>query len=240
MTDQPKPSQSDSTDHAIREDALRWRKLVAASEMEFPIATIAEDPENDCVLLYGKRRLEDLIDRFDEIPGFDYEQFSALSQSPVSICCKHISDIDLLLHEPEVNVAKAHELIHDLANVFETFSSASRSSVAACTVVFSNTEIIPWKCPRCGEVFTHELAAIAHLEKHPPRSNSDEVFEALGLEPDRFRSEGGSVNKGKLRAAILHPADYLPSDHWLQERASASQNPLATGTVASQNSGDLA
>ena len=43
----------------------------------------------------------------------------------------------------------------------------------------------------------------------------DDVFAALDLSPDTFRTEGGAVNVGKLRAAIRHPLDYLPADHWL-------------------------
>ena len=43
----------------------------------------------------------------------------------------------------------------------------------------------------------------------------DDVFSALDLSPDTFRTEGGAVNVGKLRAAIRHPLDYLPAEHWL-------------------------
>lgn len=49
-------------------DAARWRRLVNASEMAFPVAAIADDPENDHTMLYGRKRLEDFIDRCDEIP----------------------------------------------------------------------------------------------------------------------------------------------------------------------------
>lgn len=48
-------------------DAARWRRLVNASEMSFPIATLAYDPENDHTMLYGRERLEQCIDRMDEI-----------------------------------------------------------------------------------------------------------------------------------------------------------------------------
>lgn len=49
-------------------DAARWRRLVNASDMPFPILTIADDPENDCLLVYGRKRLEELVDMYDEIP----------------------------------------------------------------------------------------------------------------------------------------------------------------------------
>ena len=54
---------------ALRQDALRWRRLVNASEMPFPVLTIADDPENDCVLHYGRKKLESLVDGCDEISG---------------------------------------------------------------------------------------------------------------------------------------------------------------------------
>jgi hypothetical protein len=47
------------------------------------------------------------------------------------------------------------------------------------------------------------------------KAGDDDVFEALDLSPETFRTEGGAVNVGKLRAAIKHPADYLAADHWL-------------------------
>lgn len=46
-----------------------------------------------------------------------------------------------------------------------------------------------------------------------PRCN--EVFEALGLDPDRYTTEGGAMNIPKLRATIKHPSEYLPPDHWM-------------------------
>ena len=50
-------------------------------------------------------------------------------------------------------------------------------------------------------------------------ARDDDVFTALDMSPDTFRTEGGAVNVGKLRAAIRHPADYLPPDHWLAAAA---------------------
>lgn len=47
----------------------------------------------------------------------------------------------------------------------------------------------------------------------------DDVLEALDLSPEQFRTEGGAINRAKLRAAIKHPADYLPPEHWLQAAA---------------------
>ncbi len=51
-------------------DAGRWRRLANASEIEFPIAAIAEDPENDAAMIYGRKHLENFIDGLDEIPEF--------------------------------------------------------------------------------------------------------------------------------------------------------------------------
>jgi hypothetical protein len=46
---------------------------------------------------------------------------------------------------------------------------------------------------------------------------ADELLAALGLDASRFRTEGGALNAGKVRAALLHPESYsglyLPNDH---------------------------
>lgn len=55
---------------------------------------------------------------------------------------------------------------------------------------------------------------------------SDDVLAALDLCPDTFHTEGGSINKGKLRAALLSPAEYLPDGHWLRA-AQSKQEPVA-------------
>lgn len=57
-------------------DAARWRRLVNASEMAFPVATIADDPENDCKMVYGRTGLERLIDSYDEIS----DSYAAMAQ----------------------------------------------------------------------------------------------------------------------------------------------------------------
>jgi hypothetical protein len=46
-------------------DAARWRRLVNASELPFPVAAIADDPENDRLMVYGRKRLEQFIDSLD-------------------------------------------------------------------------------------------------------------------------------------------------------------------------------
>lgn len=51
-------------------DANRWNRLVTASEMEFPVLALCEDPENDKVMHYGRRRLEQIVDGMDEISPF--------------------------------------------------------------------------------------------------------------------------------------------------------------------------
>lgn len=48
------------------------------------------------------------------------------------------------------------------------------------------------------------------------RALAADVFEALDLSPEQFLTEGGLVNRGKLRAAIWYPHDYLPEGHWMR------------------------
>ena len=54
--------------------------------------------------------------------------------------------------------------------------------------------------------------------------NDDDVLQALELPPEQYRTEGGTINRGKLRAAILHPAEYLPEGHWLRAVAPAAKS----------------
>lgn len=61
----------------LEREAARWRRLVNCSEMPFPIATVCDDPENDKLMVYGRKRLEDLVDGFDLIPS----EYAALSSS---------------------------------------------------------------------------------------------------------------------------------------------------------------
>lgn len=68
----------------------------------------------------------------------------------------------------------------------------------------------------------------------PAAAQPDDVLEALELDPDTYRTEGGAINKGKLRAAILHPYNYLPPDHWMQARFSKPGGRPATQPVAAQ------
>lgn len=42
------------------------------------------------------------------------------------------------------------------------------------------------------------------------------VFEALDLSPEQFLTDGGLVNRGKLRAAFWYPHEYLPEGHWMR------------------------
>lgn len=48
------------------------------------------------------------------------------------------------------------------------------------------------------------------------RALTADVFEALDLRPEQFLTDGGLVNRGKLRAAIWYPHDYLPEGHWMR------------------------
>ena len=44
--------------------------------------------------------------------------------------------------------------------------------------------------------------------KQEAASEADTLLRELGLDPQRFRTEGGSIIASKVRAAILHPSDY--------------------------------
>ena len=49
-------------------------------------------------------------------------------------------------------------------------------------------------------------------EPEPAQDNeSDELLKHLGLDPERFRTDGGYINHLKVKAAIRHPYDYC--DH---------------------------
>lgn len=48
-------------------DAIRYRKIVAASEMAFPLLSICEDPENEPSHKYGRDHIDSFIDNLDEI-----------------------------------------------------------------------------------------------------------------------------------------------------------------------------
>lgn len=50
-----------------REDAIRYRKILAASEREFPLVSVCDDPENDAIHTYGRTRINALIDMMDEV-----------------------------------------------------------------------------------------------------------------------------------------------------------------------------
>lgn len=43
-----------------------------------------------------------------------------------------------------------------------------------------------------------------------------DMFEALDLSPEQFLTDSGLVNRGKLRAALWYPHDYLPEGHWMR------------------------
>jgi hypothetical protein len=70
-----------------------------------------------------------------------------------------------------------------------------------------------------GRAADSEKAALESALRLALAARDDDVFTALDMSPDTFRTEGGAVNVGKLRAAIRHPADYLPPDHWLAAAA---------------------
>jgi hypothetical protein len=51
----------------------------------------------------------------------------------------------------------------------------------------------------------------------------DELLRLLNLDPDQYRTDGGSVNLPKVKAALAHPDEYprlgdVERYQWLQER----------------------
>ena len=52
-----------------------------------------------------------------------------------------------------------------------------------------------------------DLAAILKAAMEEP-SEADELLINLGLNPVQYRTEGGTINHLKVKAAILHPQDY--------------------------------
>ena len=48
-------------------DAERYRKIIAASELEFPVLSVCDDPENDARHAYGRDHIDALVDQMDEI-----------------------------------------------------------------------------------------------------------------------------------------------------------------------------
>jgi hypothetical protein len=72
-----------------------------------------------------------------------------------------------------------------------------------------------WRFWNIGAAEARKAAAVPTSAAVPP----DDVLEALDLSPEQFRTEGGAINRAKLRAAIRRPADYLPPEHWLRAAA---------------------
>lgn len=60
----------------------------------------------------------------------------------------------------------------------------------------------------------YELNQVAATPEQ--RALTGDVFDALDLRPEQFLTEGGLVNRGKLRAALWYPHDYLPEGHWMR------------------------
>jgi hypothetical protein len=54
-----------------------------------------------------------------------------------------------------------------------------------------------------------------------------DVLRAIGLQPECYITEAGSLNGNKLRATIMHPEDYLPADHWLRLAKFMREQPAA-------------
>lgn len=58
--------------------------------------------------------------------------------------------------------------------------------------------------------------------KAEPKWPTKDVWAALDLDPERFTTEAGFINQGKLRAAILWPGEYVKPNHWLLAQQPAS------------------
>ena len=70
-------------------------------------------------------------------------------------------------------------------------------------------------CPAAAHyVLLHDCAgrmsvlAAENAELRKVCDEADQLLRDLGLDPSRFRTVGGSLNAGKIRAALLHPESY--------------------------------
>lgn len=73
----------------LYKDAIRWRKLVKASEQEFPPITLCLDPENEKFTVYGKKNLEDAI------------AVTSISKRGPCKCCNGTGKVEVELTEQE-------------------------------------------------------------------------------------------------------------------------------------------
>ena len=80
--------------------------------------------------------------------------------------------------------------------------------------------------------YVHDLKQRALQPAPSAQAPTDDVLEALDLDPASFRTEGGAINRGKLCAAILHPDEYLPADHWLRATPPAPAQSAPSGEIA--------
>ncbi len=66
------------------------------------------------------------------------------------------------------------------------------------------------------------MARCADLLDEDQFNESDELLRLLNLDPDQYRTDGGSLNLPKVKAALLHPDEYpkladAERYRWLQE-----------------------
>jgi hypothetical protein len=96
----------------------------------------------------------------------------------------------------------------------------------------------PQEMADMAAAFIDEIVA---LVAKPP---ADDVLEALDLSPDQFRTDGGAINRGKLRAAIIGCAlrtEPEPQGEAMTESAPLPSNsPLMVAWLAHKKTDDYA
>lgn len=75
---------------------------------------------------------------------------------------------------------------------------------------------------RLQRVLQKVMARCADLLDEDQFNELDELLRLLNLDPDQYRTDGGSLNLPKVKAALLHPDEYpkladAERYRWLQE-----------------------
>lgn len=66
-----------------------------------------------------------------------------------------------------------------------------------------------WLHDKCfGHCAAAKAASSAPTAQQEPADETDDLLLALGLPPERYRTEGGALNLPKIKAAIQHPDEY--------------------------------
>lgn len=124
--------------NAMQDDANRYRKLLAASEMAFPALSVCVDPENDAEHKYGRKHIDQIIDSYDLIQPIQRESTPAdmpasdAAKAPIEI----ISNLLFALTERD----KKNRI-----RQFDEFVDAAKDYLAAPIVATVPSEPVAWQ-----------------------------------------------------------------------------------------------